>query len=149
MAKQWWQGPDIVKPFVPNYHRDPCDCSQEFQLEVTGMSQKQGPTHYCPGCRWAFWPIEMKPTAEQLTEIKKIDPKATVESMTYIKMRNKPPPGWGSSPETVMIDQLGKGQPFLTQALQRYWTKKYAEKYPNSEIGKAWAQKYKMKDDDN
>ena len=106
--KLWWQDQnDPVKPWVVDNKRDPCDCSQGFYLAVSGYSDKQGPTHYCPGCRWGFWPVLFKPTAAQVNEAKKTDPKASEATMSYMKMCNKPGPKWGTSPENLMIDQLG------------------------------------------
>lgn len=132
-----------VTPFEYNYQRDPCDCSQHFTLAITGLSEKQGPTHYCPGCRWAFWVVEVKPTADQISLAKKDDPQITEANMKYTKLANKPIPKWGSSSETMMIDQLGKlGSSFLTKALQNYWADKYCDKYPNSDFAKA-RNKYK------
>jgi hypothetical protein len=136
-TKIWWQDPnDVIAPWVINLHRDPCDCSQGFHLKVTGMSEKQGPTHYCPCCRWAFWPVEMKPSADQINLAKKTDPEACEANMKYIKMRNKPGALWGSAGETRMVDQLGKGHTFLTVKLNEYWNKKYCKKYPSSELAK-------------
>lgn len=140
-TKMWWQDPnDVIKPWVINLHRDPCDCSQHFHLRVTGMSEKQGPTHYCPGCRWAFWPVELKPNANQISHAKKTYPDACEANMKYIKMRNRPGLKWGSSPETAMIDQLGKGLSFLTEQLKKYWSDKYCNKYPNSDLAKRRAE---------
>lgn len=145
MAKQWWQSKDDpVKPWKIGPFKDPCDCSQGLPLAVSGLSEKQGPTHYCPVCRWAFWPIEMKPTAAQINYEKKTNPDAKAENMSYIRMCNKPSVTWGSSSETKMIDQLGGQLPqFLTVQLREYWNRKYCEKYPSTERGKAWAEKQK------
>lgn len=139
-----WSGlKKVVKPFEYNYLRDPCDCSQHFKLAITGLSEKQGPTHYCPGCRWAFWVVEVKPTADQISLAKKDDLKSSEATMKYTRLANKPIPKWNSSPETMMIDQLGKlGHTFLTKALRNYWLDKYCDKYPNTNIAKARA-KYK------
>lgn len=136
-----WPKKKVVEPWTYDWKRDPCDCSQSFKLAVTGMSEKQGPTHYCPGCRWAFWTIEMKPSADQIALAKKDDPKACEASMKYTKLRTKPVPTGGTTPENLMIDQLGKhGLTFLTTALNQYWAVKYCEKYPNSERAKALKQ---------
>lgn len=140
--KMWWQDKnDVIKPWVINHHRDPCDCSQNFHLAVTGMSEKQGPTHYCPGCRWAFWPVEMKPTANQISLAKKTYPEACEANMKYTKMRNQPGIKWGATPETAMIDQLGKEPTFLTKALKIYWLNKYCDKYPSSDAAKRRAER--------
>ena len=141
--KMWWQSKEEeVKPWIIDPRRDPCDCSQGFKLAVSGYSEKQGPTHYCPCCRWGFWPVIMKPTAAQVKEIQKTHPDLKEADLTYTKLRNKPAATWGGSPETVMIDHLGGKLPtFLTVALRRYWNKKWCEKYPNTERGKAYRQK--------
>jgi len=138
--KMWWQDQsDYVKPYVIDRRRDPCDCSQDFELAQTGCSDSQGPTHYCPGCRWAFWPITIKPTASQLKEIQKTNPSATVDNMTYVKLCNKPPLKWGATHKNIMIDQLGGGKfspYFLTAELKEYWLDLYCKKYPSTAIAK-------------
>ncbi len=143
MAKQWWQSKDDpVKPYIIDPRREPCDCSQGFKLAVSGYSDKQGPTHYCPGCRWAFWPVIIKPTAAQLVDIRKTHPKIKEDDLKYTKLCNKPAATWGGSPASVMIDHLGGKMPtFLTAALRAYWDKKWCEKYPNTERGKKYKQK--------
>lgn len=136
--KMWWQDQsDPVKPYVIDLRRDPCGCSQNFKLRQTGYAENQGPTHFCPGCRWAFWPVKISPTASQITEIKKTIPEATNESLSYIKMCNKPPLKWGTSHKNIMIDQLGgKSMVFLTSDIRAYWVNLYCEKYPTTVIAK-------------
>ena len=143
--KMWWQDQnDFVKPFVVNPHRDPCDCSQGLPLRITGYSEKQGPEYYCPVCRWAFWVVLQKPTADQVKFEKRFNPDASEKTMSYYRLCNKPGVKWGSTPETVMIDQLGRMLPtFLTVQLKRYWNRKYCEKYPSTERGKAYAERKK------
>lgn len=129
-----------VKPWVIDLQRDPCDCSQKLPLSISGYSEKQGPTHYCPVCRWCFWTVEMKPSADQISLAKKDHPEACEANMKYMKLRNKPNAKWGSTSETLMLDQIGKLNPsFLTVKLREYWAKKYCEKYPNSDRAKARA----------
>jgi len=135
-----WTKKKPIEPFEYNWKRDPCDCSQDFILAVSGYSEKQGPTHFCPGCRWAFWTVEMKPTADQISLAKKDDPKACEASMKYLRLANKPLPKWGSTTETMMIDQIGKLQPsFMMKKDLEHFIKKYCEKYPSSELAKTRA----------
>jgi hypothetical protein len=142
--KMWWQDPNpLVKPWIINLHRDPCNCNQGFHLRLTGMSKKQGPTHYCPGCRWAFWPVEMKPSYAQVRLAQKTRHDASGENMKYIKMRNKPSADGSQTLRYKMIDQLGPSPLFLTDDLKKYWRKKYCDKYPNSDIAKRQAKKEK------
>lgn len=129
-----WSSKKPIKPWVIDFRRDPCDCSQQLPLSVSGYSEKQGPTHFCPVCRWGFWTVEMKPSADQIALAKLDHPEACEANMKYFKLRNKPNPKWGSTAETLMIDQYGKLEPqFLTVKLRKYWLNKYCDKYPNSE----------------
>jgi hypothetical protein len=117
--------------------REPC-CSQWRPLIQSGFSEVQGPTHYCPVCRWAFWPVTQQPSQRQLDDLKLDYPSATLESVSYIKLCTKPPIEVGRTVETTMIDQLGGSlnPSFLTRSLKEYWVTKYCEKYPDSIIAK-------------
>lgn len=146
MGKQWWQDQKKpVKPWIIDKNRDPCNDSQWAKLRQTGYSEKQGPTYYCPICRWAFWPVKMIPSTEQVNYEKLTNPNATSENMSYIKLCNKPPRIQGQKPEYTMMMQLGKLSPdFLTEELKEYWLDKYCEKYPSTEIA-IRRKKYKEK----
>lgn len=138
MVKQWWQGnKKPVKPWVIEIGRDPCDDSQWAPLCQSGLSEKQGPTHYCPICRWAFWPVKMFPTTEQVNYARLSDPSASMASMTYTKMCNKPKPQNGNTSEYIMMLQLAKLSPdFLSEELKEYWGNKYCEIFPSTELCK-------------
>ena len=115
--------------------REPCDCSQWRPLVQSGYSEQQGPTHYCPVCRWAFWSIIKQPSQAQLDDLKKDNPHLTLKDVSYIKLCNKPPIEIGRTIKTTMIDQLGGLLPtFLTASLREYWLNKYCEKYPSSKL---------------
>jgi hypothetical protein len=135
-----WTNKKPVKPWKFNTRREECECSQYAPLRITGMAEKQGPTHYCPICRWAFWPILHKPSADQISLMKQKYPEANEQNMSYIKMCNKPEPPTYSRSSTkkhAMIDQLGKDRPyFLTERLRKYWLALYCKKYPESDIAK-------------
>jgi hypothetical protein len=134
VGKLWWQDPKpAVKPWKIDKKRDPCACSLRSPLRVSGYSETQGPTHYCPFCRWGFWKVIMKPTSAQVDYERITNYSASLESMTYEKFRNKPEAPKGKDPKDVMIDQLGGLLPYyLTAELKEYWDAKYCEKYPNS-----------------
>ena len=138
MAKQWWQSDKkTVKPWVIDLRRDPCDDSQWAPLRQSGYSKKQGPTHYCPICRWAFWPVKFTPTISQVEYQKLTDPNASIDSMSYIKMCNKPSPRYGQTVEYTMMQQLANLSPdFLTHEIKEYWQDKYCKKYPSTELAK-------------
>lgn len=150
MGKMWWQDQrPQIKPWVVDKHRDPCDCSQYVPLRVTGISMEQGPTHYCPVCKWAFWSVIQRPTAAQLGYEQRTNPKASVESMSYIKLCNKPKAA-AKTTKTIMIEQLGGHMPtFLTEALKEYWINEFCKLFPNSWIAKSRAAKKKAEDEKN
>jgi len=131
-----WTNKKRVKPWKFNTRREECECSQHAPLRISGMSEKQGPTHYCPICRWAFWPILQKPSADQIALMKETYPDANEANMSYTRMCNKPALSSYNSTmprKTIMIDQLGKMLPsFLTNTLRKYWLRLYCEEYPNS-----------------
>jgi hypothetical protein len=131
-----WPKPKPFKKWKIDLRREPC-CNQWRSLVVSGFSEKQGPTHYCPVCRWAFWPVNQQPSQRQLDDWKLDYPSATLESVSYIKLCNKPSIQVSRTVKTIMIDQLGGSNPsFLTRSLKEYWVTKYCEKYPNSTLAK-------------
>lgn len=136
-----WPRKKPIEPWVINTNHDPCDCSQDAKLRVSGYSKKQGPTHYCPVCRWAFWPWEMKPSADQINLMKKTYPEACEANMKYKKLRTSAPPGFSSTSEAETILQVGKLQPdfMLAKDLENF-NIKYCEKYPSSEMAKRRAE---------
>jgi hypothetical protein len=135
MAKQWWQSKnEPIKPWVIRTGRDSCGDSQWVKLQVSGLSEKQGPTHFCPICRWGFWPVKFIPNTAQVKHAMLTNPKATTQNMSYIRMCNKPKPPYNQSVEYAMIIQLGKcGPSFLTEKLKEYWLDKYCTKFPSTE----------------
>lgn len=149
MVKMWWQDQrKQVKPWVIDRRRDPCDCSQGAKLRQTGYSEHQGPTHYCPVCRWAFWPIVMKPTAAQVDQEKRSNPNATYESMTYIKLYNRPGKNWTNAVKNKMTDQMVKLMPsFLTESMKEHFIKLYCKRYPNSKIASERKRREEEKED--
>lgn len=135
MGIEMWTDKKKVKPWKFDRRREECDCSQYAPLRVSGYSEKQGPTHYCPICGWAFWSVLQRPTADQIILMKQTHPEANEFNMSYIRMCNKPlsPHNTPHTQKQVMIDQLGKLYPsFLTKSLREYWTDLYCEKYPYS-----------------
>jgi len=133
-----WTNKKRVKPWKFNTRREECECSQYAPLRISGMSEKQGPTHYCPVCRWAFWPILQKPSADQIALMKETYPDANEANMSYTRMCNKPGLSAYNSSFTkkeIMIDQIGMSLPyFLTERLRKYWLDQYCEKYPKSKM---------------
>jgi hypothetical protein len=132
-----WTNKKPVKKWKLDTNREKCNCSQYALLMVSGYSEKQGPTHYCPVCRWAFWPVMQKPTANQINLMKKDDPEACEANMKYIKMCNKPDQSYGKTSKNIMIEQFGRLIPyFLTDSLKEYWINLYCEKFPNCDMAK-------------
>jgi len=142
-----WTKKKPIEPWVINPKPDPCDCSQDAKLRVSGYSEKQGPTHFCPVCRWAFWPWEMKPSADQINLMKKTYPEACEANMKYTKLRTSAQPKWGSTSDVATIDQVGKLQPdFMMAKDLEHFNKKYCEKYPSSEMAKRRAEAKEAKE---
>lgn len=132
-----WVKKKPIVPWVINPKHDPCDCSQDAKLRISGYSEKQGPTHYCPVCRWAFWPWEMKPSADQINLMKKTYPDACEANMKHTRLRTSAQPKWGSTSEIATVDQVGKLQPdFMMAKDLEYFNVKYCEKYPSSDMAK-------------
>jgi len=131
-----WKKKKPIKEWTFDTKREPCDCSQTAPLRISGYSEKQGPTHFCPICRWGFWPVLIKPSKEQVVLFQISYPEANEKNMSYMKMCNKPAQGqYGKSTDDIMLDQMGKLMPdFLTEGLKEYWIEKYCAKYPNGNI---------------
>jgi hypothetical protein len=144
-----WSSKPRPEPWKVQKVRDYC-CCQHFKLVESGNSDpSKGPTHYCPGCHYAFWLREIKPTAAQHEEYKKTHPGVSSTDMWYRQYKKTPDGVWGATAKTKMIDQLGgPNQPtFLLEADARYWRDLYCDKYPNSELGKARTQRRLEKKD--
>ena len=129
--------PSVSKPkeWVIDARRDPCECSQKLPLTPTGYSDEQCPSKYCPVCKVGFWYVKFEPTFPQVEEAKKKynNTKITQKDLTYYAYRKVPNGRYGTSPENVMIDQLGGKLPdFLSKRKKEYWREKYMDKYPNS-----------------
>ena len=124
-----------TKPFVFDDRRDSCDCSQQIEkLSVTGYSNEQGPVKYCPVCRIGFWEHLIQPTPLQVTLAQKTDSRYNMQNMQYYVLKRKPKNKWGSTPESTMVDQLGKCPTWMSEESKAYWLKEYCKKYPFSPI---------------
>ena len=125
-----------LKPWIVDTRRDPCDCNQHVDLMQTGFGAEQGCVKYCPVCKIGFWEVLIQPTPLQVIEAQKSDPRISMSIMQYTVLKREPKNKWGSTPENIMIDQLGKSPWWLSEESRVYWLKQYIKKYPNSLIAK-------------
>ena len=117
---------------MPKYRCINYSCSQHPPLYQTSFSSKQGCTHYCKICGWGYWTHIKEPEEEEILALLKAYPKLSrlqaKELLSVEIVKPKPPGVWGAGPEKIMLEHLGKFQPFwLSNRLKIIWKKKYED----------------------
>ena len=101
-------------------------CSQRPPLYQTGFGKSQGWTHDVP------------PDQETVDAVIKQNPKLSIlqikEALTREVLKSKPPGKWGEGAEKLMLEHLGRFQPYwLSDELKKIWAAKYLKAYPPPE----------------
>ena len=113
-------------------------CSQRPPLYQTGFGKSQGCTHYCKICGWGYWTHDVPPDQETVDAVIKQNPKLSIlqikEALTREVLKSKPPGKWGEGAEKLMLEHLGRFQPYwLSDELKKIWAAKYLKAYPPPE----------------
>ena len=116
-------------------------CAQHRELTVTSFSKSQGCTHYCRICGWGYWTHDIAPDQETVDAVIKQNPKFSIlqikEILTVEVVKPVPPGEWGKGPEKLMLEHLGRFQPFwMSKRLKKIWAAKYLKAYPPPEVKK-------------